>query len=65
MDHEHGRRVSSPWTPETLAALHALAAHLVEVQGMEQRTADMAVTRWIIERRPIRECVRAELAGEP
>lgn len=48
MDHEHGRRVSSPWTPETLAALHALAAHLVEVQGMEQRTADMAVTRWII-----------------
>lgn len=65
MDHEHGRKVSDPWSAETLAALQALTDHLVEVEGIERRTAELAVTRWIITRKPIRECVRAELAGEP
>lgn len=64
MDHESGQ-VSTPWSAETRAAIRALATHLVEVEGMEQHAADRAVTRWIITRKPIRECVRAEVAGEP
>lgn len=64
IDHEGGQ-VSTPWSAETRAAVRALAAHLVEAEGMEQRSADRAVTRWIITKKPIRECVRAELTGEP
>lgn len=45
--------------------MRALEGYLVDVEGIERRAAELAVTRWVITRKPIRECVRAEVAGEP
>lgn len=48
-----------PWSPDTEAAVTALAEHLIG-EGVERRLAEYAVTRWVVTERPIRECVAEE-----
>jgi hypothetical protein len=56
--------VRQGWSEQTPAALRALTDEVI-AGGVERGVAERAVTRWIITRRSIWECVRAEVAGEP
>lgn len=59
---DRGPHLAGRWTPATWALIRELA-DLVEALHPElpRRFADMAVSRWIIARQPIGECVAAEL----
>jgi hypothetical protein len=47
------------FTDETRAAVYDLTNAVADVVG-EETAAHWVVTRWLITRRPIRECVEAE-----
>jgi hypothetical protein len=54
------KTVKEKASPAARAALSALREEIAKSVGA--RTADWAVTRWMITKRPIRECVRLEVA---
>lgn len=58
----HTGAVSDPFSPAAREALTVLTEAIV-AEGVPRKTAEFAVTRWIITKDPIAQCV-AEESGE-
>jgi hypothetical protein len=54
------KAVNEGFSPAAQAAVAALQDEIAKSVG--PRTSDWAVTRWLITKQPIRECVRLEVA---